>query len=95
VTVEMLEAELAAIDLWDRLYLDLSDPPKVETDACATRLPYTDYITTTNWWIGSSVDDGTDDEGTEIVCWPTVCRDWGRVDPRTGEHPIYKKQPLK
>jgi hypothetical protein len=57
---------------------------------------YTDYITTTNWWIfGSSVDDGTDDEGTEIVCWPTVCRDWGRVDPRTGEHPIYKKQPLK
>jgi hypothetical protein len=38
VTVELLEAELAAIDLWDRLYLDLSDPPKVETDACATRM---------------------------------------------------------
>jgi len=38
VTVELLEAELTAIDLWDRLYLDLSDPPKIETDAFATRL---------------------------------------------------------
>jgi hypothetical protein len=41
---------------------------------------YTDYITTTNtgpfqWPFGGvSVDDGTDDEGKEIVCLPGSCR---------------------
>jgi hypothetical protein len=36
---------------------------------------YTDYITTTNYLFLTTVDDGTDDEGSEIVCWPNRCRD--------------------
>lgn len=35
---------------------------------------YTDYITSTSYgFLGVSVDDGTGDEGKEVVCWPTVC----------------------
>jgi hypothetical protein len=35
---------------------------------------YTDYITTTNYWLWASVDDGTDDEGNEVVCLPSRCQ---------------------
>ena len=35
---------------------------------------YTDYITTTNYGLFVTLDDGTDDEGSEIVCLPGSCR---------------------
>jgi hypothetical protein len=35
---------------------------------------YTDYITSTNFGpLGTMLDDGTDDEGLEFVCWPSIC----------------------
>ena len=50
---------------------------------------YTNYITTTNYWLWASIDEGVDDEyvifpdtsfeevhvGKHIVCWPTMCMD--------------------
>jgi hypothetical protein len=50
---------------------------------------YTDYITTSNWGLWVTVDDGTDDEGKEIVCWPGECRDFSYTNPRTGNHPLW------
>jgi hypothetical protein len=52
---------------------------------------YTDYITTTNYWLSVSVDDGTDDGGKEIVCWPSECRDFSYRNPRTLEHPQWRR----
>jgi hypothetical protein len=35
---------------------------------------YTDFITTTSYgFLGVEVDDGTGDEGKELVCWPSIC----------------------
>lgn len=34
---------------------------------------YTDYITTTNYLVFVTLDDGTDDEGAEVVCLPGHC----------------------
>jgi hypothetical protein len=36
---------------------------------------FTDYITTSNYLFWTSVDDGTDDEGSEIVCLANFCHD--------------------
>ena len=33
-----LRAELDAINLWDRLYVEMAEPTKADSDACAARL---------------------------------------------------------
>jgi hypothetical protein len=34
---------------------------------------FTDYISTLNLYVYTSVDDGTEDGGKEIVCWSNEC----------------------
>jgi hypothetical protein len=35
---KQLRTELDAINLWDRLYVELPEPSKIDRDACAARL---------------------------------------------------------
>jgi hypothetical protein len=35
---EVLEAELEAVNLWDRIYVDNPSPDSVEKDACIARI---------------------------------------------------------
>ena len=48
---------------------------------------YTSFVTATNYLLWASVDDETDDDSKEIVCWPSECRDHSYINPQTGEHP--------
>jgi hypothetical protein len=36
--IRLLRAELEAINLWDHLYVEMEEPCKIESDACAARL---------------------------------------------------------
>jgi hypothetical protein len=36
--IQLLRAELEAINLWDHLFVEMEEPSKIEGDACATRL---------------------------------------------------------
>jgi hypothetical protein len=37
--IELLQAELDAINLWDRLYVEIPQPDVIDKDACAARFP--------------------------------------------------------
>jgi hypothetical protein len=48
---------------------------------------YTDYVTVTNYGLFETLDDGTDDGGKHVVCWPSVClytRNWPEIRKSSG-----------
>lgn len=70
--VEILEAELSAIILWDRMYIQNPAPDSIEKDACIARIfRRLQVVMELSRLAPVSKDDPTQSGG-----WPTEARFW-------------------